>query len=249
MNLAGRTAIVTGGTGGLGWEICKVLGSARMKILLVYLHSKEKAEDYAAQLQKNGTEALAIQADVTGEEGIMAMRDAALSRFGGLDALVLNAAFNQFVPFADLEALTSQLWNKIIGYNLAAPFLAMRLIGPEMKKRGGGRIVTISSIAGIHPRGSSIAYAVSKAGLIHLTHCMAVALAPEVLVNGVAPGLMEGTRMAANLTPEFAEKSRKSALTQKAADRGDVAATVRFLIETDSITGQNLAVDGGRVFR
>jgi 3-oxoacyl-[acyl-carrier protein] reductase len=220
-----------------------------MKIVLVYLNSKEKAEDYAARLQKNGTEALAVQADVTGEEGIMTMTDAALSRFGGLDALVLDAAFNQFVPYADLEALAPQLWNKIIGYNLTAPYLAMRLIGPEMKKRGGGRIVTVSSIAGLYPGGSSIAYAVSKAGLIHLTRCMAVALAPDVLVNGVAPGLMEGTRMTANLTPEFAEKARKTALTQKAVDTGDVAAAVRFFIETDSITGQNLAVDGGRDFR
>jgi 3-oxoacyl-[acyl-carrier protein] reductase len=179
----------------------------------------------------------------------MTMMDAALSRFGGLDALVLNAAYNQFVPFAVLEALIPPLWNKIIDYNLTAPYLAMRLIGPEMKKRGGGRIVTVSSIAGLHPRGSSIAYAVSKAGLIHLTRCMAVALAPDVLVNGVAPGLMEGTRMTANLTPEFAEKARKTALTQKATDTGDVAAAVRLFIETDTITGQNLAVDGGRVFR
>jgi 3-oxoacyl-[acyl-carrier protein] reductase len=249
MNLEGKTAIVTGGTGGLGWEICKALGAARMKIVLVYVNSKEKAEDYAAQLQKNGTETLAVRADVTGEEGIRVMMDAALSRFGGLDALILDAAFNQLVPYADLEALTPQLWNKIIGYNLSAPYLAMRLIGPEMKKRGGGRIVTVSSIAGFHPMGSSIAYAVSKAGLIHLTRCMAVALAPSVLVNGVAPGLMEGTRMTVNLGPEFAEKSRKSALTQKAADTGDVAAAVRLFIETDSITGQNLAVDGGRVFR
>jgi 3-oxoacyl-[acyl-carrier protein] reductase len=249
MKLEEKVAIVTGGTGGLGWKICQKLGEAKMKIVLVYLQSKEKAEGYVEELRKNGVPAAAVQADVTTEAGIQTMKDAAISRFGGLDALVLDAAFNQFVSFSDLESLTPQLWEKIIAYNLTAPYLAMRLIGPEMKKRGGGRIVTVSSIAGLQPSGSSIAYAVSKAGLIHLTRCMAVALAPSVLVNGVAPGIMEGTRMTANLTPEFADKSRKASLIQKAADTGDVAGAVRLFIETDSITGQNLSVDGGRIFR
>jgi 3-oxoacyl-[acyl-carrier protein] reductase len=176
------------------------------------------------------------------------MMDSAVSKFGAVDALVLDAAYNEFVKFDELEKLTPELWSKIISYNLTAPFLAMRTIGAEMKRRGGGRIVTVSSIAGLLPTGSSIAYAVSKAGLIHLTRCMAVSLAPTVLVNGVAPGLLEGTRMTANLAPEFAENSRKSALIKKAADRNDVADAVRLFIETDSITGQNLSIDGGRYF-
>jgi 3-oxoacyl-[acyl-carrier protein] reductase len=77
---------------------------------------------------------------------------------------------------------------------------------------------------------------------------MAVALAPDVLVNGVAPGLMEGTRMTENLSPEYAENARKSALIRKAADRDDVADAVRTFIATDSITGQTLIVDGGKVY-
>ena len=249
MNLEGKVAIVTGGTGGLGWRICKKLSAHKMKIVLDYLNSKDLAEKYVAELKKEGGEAVAVSADVTTEAGIASMLDTALSQFGAVDALVLDAAFNQFVKFDELEKLTPELWNKIISYNLTSPFLAMRTIGAEMKRRGGGRIVTISSIAGFLPSGSSIAYAVSKSGLIHLTRCMAVALAPTVLVNGVAPGLMEGTRMTAKLSPEFAENARKTALIKKAADRDDVAETVRLFIETDSITGQNLIVDGGRVFR
>ena len=248
MNLEGKVAIVTGGTGGLGWRICRSLAAAKMKIVVVYLASREKAENYAKELEKDGTEAVAAQADITTEEGIAAMMDAALKSFGGLHALVLDAAFNQFVDYSDLEALTPELWNKIIGCNLSAPYLAARRIGPEMKARGGGRIVTVSSIAGLTPSGSSIAYAVSKAGLIHLTRCMAVALAPSVLVNSVSPGLLEGTRMTANLKPEYAEKSRTSSLIQKAAEKDDVADAVRLFIETDSITGQNLVIDGGKFF-
>ena len=248
MNLENKVAIVTGGTGGLGWDICKKLASSRMKVVLVYLNSKEKAETYVSELKSNGAEAVSVQADVTTEEGIITMMNTAISKFGSIDALVLDAAFNQMVPFADLEGLAPEIWNKIINCNLNAPYYAMRIIGQEMKRRGGGRIVTVSSIAGFNPSGSSIAYAVSKSGLIHLTRCMAVALAPTILVNGVAPGLMEGTRMTANLAPEFAEASRRSNLIKKAADREDVASTVRFLIETNSITGQNLPVDGGKFF-
>ena len=248
MKLEGKCAVVTGGTGGLGWRICRALAEKGMKIVLVYLNSREKAEGYTAELRSGGTEAVAVKADVTTDAGIAAMAGAAARNFGGADALVLDAAYNQWVPFGDLDALEPALWNKIIDYNLTAPYRAIRAMGPEMKKRGGGRIVTISSIAGFSPSGSSIAYCVSKAGLIHLTRCMAVALAPDVLVNGVAPGLMEGTRMTENLSPEYAENARKSTLIRKAADRDDVADAVRTFIATDSITGQTLIVDGGKVY-
>jgi 3-oxoacyl-[acyl-carrier protein] reductase len=248
MNLEGKVVIVTGGTGGLGWRICKKLASSKMKVVLVYLNSKEQAEGYVAELKKSCADAFAISADVTTEAGITTMMNGAISHFGTIDALVLNAAFNQYVRFDELEKLTLELWNKIISYNLTSPYLAMRIIGPEMKRRGSGRIVTISSVAGFNPSGSSIAYCVSKAGLIHLTHCMAVSLAPTVLVNGIAPGLMEGTRMTANLTPEHIENAIKASLIKKAVDRDDVAEAVRVFIETDSITGQNIVIDGGRYF-
>ncbi|MDR1315671.1 MAG: SDR family NAD(P)-dependent oxidoreductase [Spirochaetales bacterium] len=248
MNIRGKVAIVTGGTGGLGWRICRKLAANGMKIVLVYLNSKEKAEEYVAELKKNGTDAFALQADVTTEAGIATMTDATLSRFDSIDALVLDAAFNQYVKFEDLAGLTPSLWHKIIDYNLTAPFLAMRHLGAKMKHHGGGRIVTISSNAGLSPSGSSIAYSVSKSGLIHLTRCMAVALAPTVLVNGVAPGIMDGTRMTEKLAPEYAETVRRSTLIKKASERDDVADAVRLFIETDSATGQNLVIDGGKIF-
>jgi 3-oxoacyl-[acyl-carrier protein] reductase len=219
-----------------------------MKVVLVYLNSIEKAKTYLAELEREGREAVSVQADITTEAGIEAMTNKALSRFGGIDALVLDAAYNNPVRFDDLGALTPELWNKIIGFNLTSPYLAMRRIGPEMKQRGGGRIVTISSIAGFNSSGSNLAYCISKAGLIHLTHCMSVALAPSVLVNGIAPGLLEGSHMTDILPPEFAAKARQTSLTKEMVKRDDVADAVRLFIETDSITGQNLVVDGGRVF-
>jgi 3-oxoacyl-[acyl-carrier protein] reductase len=126
--------------------------------------------------------------------------------------------------------------------------LLTKAVGPVMKRQGGGRIVNISSVAGLGPTGSSIAYAVSKAGLIHLTKCMAVALAPEVLVNCVAPGLLEGTRATANLRPEQVAIGRKASLLGKAADKDDVADQVVTMCRTNTMTGQTLVIDSGRTF-
>jgi 3-oxoacyl-[acyl-carrier protein] reductase len=171
-----------------------------------------------------------------------------LQRFGQIDILINNAAYNQSIAFKDLEGLTPEVWDQILTANTTGPFLCIREIAPIMKRQGHGRIVNISSVAGFTPTGSSIAYAVSKSALNHLTRCMAVALAPEVLVNCVAPGLMEGTRMTARLHPDQVKNARAGALIGKAADRDDVADQVVAFVRTDSTTGQSLVIDGGRFF-
>ena len=104
--------------------------------------------------------------------------------------------------------------------------LCTKAAGAAMKRQGAGRIVNISSVAGFTPTGSSIAYAVSKAGLNHLTRCMAVGLGPEVLVNCVAPGYIDGTRATENLTPEYRERSKAASVLQIAADKDDIARQV-----------------------
>ena len=141
-------------------------------------------------------------------------------RFGRLDILVNDAAYNKSIPFTDLDNLTLEVWDKIMAVNLTGPMRLTKAVAPVMKAQGRGRIVNISSVAGLSPTGSSIAYAVSKAGLIHLTRCMAVALAPETLVNCVAPGLLEGTRATANLRAEQIERAASSSLLKKAGRQG-----------------------------
>ncbi len=132
--------------------------------------------------------------------------------------------------------------------NLTGPMLLTKAVAPVMKAQGRGRIVNIASVAGLTPTGSSIAYAVSKAGLIHLTRCMAVALAPEVLVNCVAPGLLEGTRATANLTAAQVERSASTSLLKRAADKEDCAEMVVTMCRTGTMTGQTVVIDAGRVF-
>jgi 3-oxoacyl-[acyl-carrier protein] reductase len=123
-----------------------------------------------------------------------------------------------------------------------------RAAARHLKASGTGRIVNIASVAGLNPGGSSIAYATSKAGLIHLTRCLAVALAPEVSVNCVAPGLMEGTRMTSRLRPETAEGARQRAVLKRAASVEDVADQVVTFCRSDSVTGQVLNIDAGVFF-
>ena len=169
-------------------------------------------------------------------------------RFGRIDILVNDAAYNSSIPFTDLDNLTLEVWDKIMAVNLTGPMRLTKAAAPVMKAQGRGRIVNIASVAGVGPTGSSIAYAVSKAGLIHLTKCMAVALAPETLVNCVAPGLLEGTRATSNLRAEQIANSAASSLLKKPADKDDCADMVVTLCRTETMTGQTMVIDSGRYF-
>ena len=129
------------------------------------------------------------------------------------------------------------MWDKIIDVNLSGPMRTIKeAVGP-MRASGGGRVVNISSVAGLSPHGSSIAYAVSKSGLNHLTKCMARGLAPDILVNCIAPGYLEGTLMSTNLTPEYRQEAVAMSLLQRAADKDDIARQVVEFCRTDSVTG------------
>lgn len=248
MEIQGSVAIVTGGSGGLGRLICTTLAREGASVVVVYGQSQAVADSVVAEIEGLGGRAIAVQADVSDQVEVARLVERTLAVFGRVDILVNDAAYNQWVPYKDLDALTLDVWQKILTVNLTGPFLCIKAVAEVMRRQGQGRIVNIASIAGLAPTGSSIAYAVSKAGLIHLTRCMAVALAPHVLVNCIAPGTMEGTKMTANLDPAYAEKGRQSALTGRFAEKADVVAQLLAFVRSDSTTGQTIVVDGGRVF-
>lgn len=248
MDLKDKVAIVTGGTGGLGRRICRALAMQGTHVAVVYLSAHDAARQWAEELSAMGPRCVPIQADVTQPEPIQRMVEQVQREFGRLDILVNNAAFNQWVPFKDLDGMTLEIWNKILHYNVTNPFMCIKAVAPVMKAQGQGRIVNISSVAGHYPSGSSIAYAVSKSALNHLTRCMAVALAPEIIVNSVGPGLMQGTRMTENLAPEYREQSLRTVVLHRAVDKDDVADQVVAFCRTDSTTGQNIVIDAGRFF-
>jgi 3-oxoacyl-[acyl-carrier protein] reductase len=249
MDLRSTVALVTGGNGGLGQRICHALAREGAHIAVVYAQSKEQADGVARELATSyQVNAAAFACDLTDPAAVTKLVGDVVARFGRLDLVINDAAYNKSIPFPDLVNLTDEVWEKIMAVNLTGPMRLIKAVAPVLKKQGSGRIVNIASVAGLAPTGSSIAYAVSKAGLIHLTKCMAVALAPETLVNCVAPGLLEGTRATANLRAEQIERSAAGSLLKKAADKDDCAEMVVTMCKTDTMTGQTIVIDAGRIF-
>jgi 3-oxoacyl-[acyl-carrier protein] reductase len=196
-------------------------------------------------IQALGRRALAVQVDQRDASAIDEATRQVIERFGRVDILVNNAAWNIGIPFKDLDVLTADVWDRVLETNLRGPFLLARALAPHLRAHGCGRIVNIASIGGLYPTSSSIAYSASKAGLIHLTRCLAVALAPEVTVNCVAPGLIEGTRMAQRLPDEVANGVRGKVVLGRTASIADIAEQVVAFCRSESITGQVLVIDGG----
>ena len=249
MDLSGAVALVTGGNGGLGQRICHALAKEGVHVAVMYARSRDQAEGVARELaSRHQINAKTFACDITDAAAVERVVGDVTGHFGRLDILVNDAAYNIAIPFPDLDSMTMAEWDKIIAINLTGPMRLMKAVAPVMKAHGRGRIVNIASVSGIGPTGSSIAYAVSKAGLIHLTRCMAVAMAPETLVNCVAPGLLAGTRATANLRPEFVERSAATSLLKKPADKDDCADLVVTLCRTETMTGQTIVIDSGRYF-
>jgi 3-oxoacyl-[acyl-carrier protein] reductase len=249
MDLKGAVALITGGNGGLCQRICHALAKEGAHIAVMYAQSRDQAEQVARELtSRYQINAAALGCDITDAAAVDNLIAGVTKRFGRLDILVNDAAYNKAIAFNDLDNLTQSEWDKIMAVNLTGPMRLTKAVAPVMKAQGQGRIVNIASVAGLTPTGSSIAYAVSKAGLIHLTRCMAVALAPETLVNCVAPGLLEGTRATANLRPEMVTRNAAASLLKKPADKDDCADMVVTMCRTETMTGQTMVIDSGRVF-
>ena len=249
MDLKGKVALVTGGNGGLGQRICHALAREGADVAVMYVRNREQAEGVAGELaSRYQVNARAFGCDIADGAEVERLVGEVTQAFGRLDILINDAAYNVAIPFGDLDNLTMEAWDKIMAINLTGPMRLIKAVAPVMKAKGQGRIVNIASVAGLSPTGSSIAYAVSKAGLIHLTRCMAVALAPDTLVNCVAPGLLDGTRATANLRSEQVERAASSSLLKKPADKDDCADMVVAMCRTETMTGQTVVIDSGRIF-
>jgi len=245
MDLTSKTAFVTGGSGDIGSAIAKALAAAGADIAVSYSGHSEGAQTTVDSVEAAGRRSLAVQLDQRDPASIDAAVAAVVGHFGRLDILVNNAAWNIGIRFSDLDALTAAIWDRVHETNLRGPYLLARACAPHLRTHKAGRIVNIASVAGLFPGGSSIAYAASKAGLIHLTRCLAVALAPDIAVNCIAPGLVEGTRMAQRLPEEMAQMARRQAVLGRTASAQDIAAQTVGFCQADSISGQVLVIDGG----
>ena len=186
-----------------------------------------------------------MQLDQRDPDAIEALIETIRQNHGRLDVLINNAAWNIGIPFRRLDELTSDIWDRVMETNLRAPFLLARAAATLLSAGDGGHIVNISSAGGISPGSSSIAYSSSKAGLNHLTRCLAVAMSPSVAVNCIAPGLVENTRMAQRLPDNVAEGARQTAVLGRVGQAEDIANQVLAFVQSTSVTGQTIVIDGG----
>lgn len=171
------------------------------------------------------------------------------SEFGRLDVLVNGAGATYFAPPEDLEAITGEIWDRIFNVNVRGTFLVTRAAAPLLKRSGNGAVVNLASIAGLRPAAQVIPYAASKAAIINMTVSFARVLAPEVRVNAVAPGWMEGRWMQAALGADYdrlMERRAQRTPLGRVATPDEVARTILSLIEAnDFVTGQTIVIDGG----
>jgi len=249
MDLAGKAAIVTGAGTGVGRATALRLAEHGCSVLVNYSRSKNAAEEVAAAARNAGVNAVAMRADVSQDAECRNLVERAVSEFGRLDVLVNNAGTTEFIPHADLDRVTDKTWEQILGVNLKGPFQCARAAREALRADGGGQVVNVSSVAGIYGTGSSIPYCASKAGLNLLTVILARVLGPEVQVNAVAPGFIDGSWLQAGLGPAFEPiKQHQTArsVLGKVCTPEDVRDAILALLEGSAlVTGQVLVVDGG----
>lgn len=248
-NLAGKTAIVTGGATGVGRATAHALARRGCNVLIVFSRSAEEASQTVQELRDLGVSADAFQADVADDDACRAMAARALELFGRIDILVNSAGTTEFVAAENLDAVTPEMWSRIFAVNVQGPFQCARAVKDALLAAGGGAIVNVSSVAARIASGSSIPYCASKAALDNVTVALARALAPQIRVNGVAPGFIEGRWLERGLGPAYEKVKQhfeRSMPLQKVCKPADIAeAILSFIVGSQLVTGQTLVVDGG----
>jgi 3-oxoacyl-[acyl-carrier protein] reductase len=251
MDLRGRVALVTGGATGIGRATVLALARAGAAgIAINYRSAKKEAEKLAVKVKKTGARALCVGADVKRDDEVRRMVREVKNYFRRLDVLVNNAGVTHWVPIGDLDRLTDEVWDDILDVNLKGAFRCSRAAAPLLKKTGG-MVVNVASISGVLAPAtmSSLPYATAKAALIHLTRGLAVALAPEVRVNAVAPAFTDTPWMKKHYGADYDQVTAKAAAgypLKRIATPEDVAAAIVGLVAGgDFVTGQTLIVDGG----
>ena len=244
MNFTGKTAVVTGGSRGLGRAVCLELAAGGANVVLCYAGNENAANETAAACEALGAKVLAVRCDVADSAQVKALMDEALKVFGRIDILVNNAGITRD---GLLMMMKETDFDDVITTNLKGAFLCMKDVARTMMKQRYGRIVNLSSVVGLRGNAGQVNYAASKAGVIGMTKSLAKELASRgVTVNAVAPGCMETDMTAA--MPEAAKTATLAAIPMgRMGAAEDVAKAVAFLASEEAgyITGQVVAVDGG----
>lgn len=244
MNLTGKTAVVTGGSRGIGRAVCLELAKEGANVVLCYAGNESAAAETAAACRALGAKTLAVKCDVSDAAQVQALMNAAVKEFGAIHILVNNAGITRD---GLLMMMKEEDFDAVLSANLKGTFLCMKAVSRLMMKQRYGRIVNLSSVVGLRGNAGQVNYAASKAGVIGMTKSLAKELAARgVTVNAVAPGFIE-TDMTAAMTDAAKTATLASIPLQRLGAAEDVAKAVAFLAGDAAayITGQVLAVDGG----
>ena len=248
MSLSNAVALVTGGSGGLGARICSALAAEGVDVAVGFLHGAERAEAVRDAIEALGRKSITVRLDQTSPDAIDAAIAQVAGQLGGLDLLVNNAAMasgGHSIPLGDLAAFTPEIWDEMMAVNLRGPYLVTRAAAPHLRSSAWGRVVNIGSTLGHGSWYADRAFAPSKAAVVPLTRFLAAALAPDVTVNCVAPGLMVETGLGSGGPEYLVEGWRKRAVLNVTTSIDDVAGQVVCLCKSSTATGQTIVIDGG----
>jgi 3-oxoacyl-[acyl-carrier protein] reductase len=243
-----RVALVTGASTGIGRAAAVALAEAGYDVTINYSRSEMAACETASFAQAKGAKTLLFQADVSDDPAVRRMLAAVEKEFGRLDALVNNAGTTTNVKPADFEAMTAEEWDRVFAVNVRGMFQVTRSAAPLLKAAHGS-VVNTASIVGLRPGPQPLPYAASKAAVVSLTKLLALNLAPDVRVNAVAPGWMEGDwmkRMLADRYEDLMARRAKSTPLRRCATAEDVAEVIVSLITGNRfVNGEIIVIDGG----
>jgi 3-oxoacyl-[acyl-carrier protein] reductase len=241
-------ALVTGAATGIGRATSFALAAAGYDVAINYSRSERAARETAALAQAKGAKTLLFQCDVSDDPSVRKMLAAVEREFGRLDALVNNAGTTSNVKPSDFEAMTAEEWDRVFAVNVRGMFQVTRAATPLLKAARGS-IVNTASIVGLRPGPQPLPYAASKAAVVSLTKLLALNLAPDVRVNAVAPGWMEGDwmqRMLGDRYNELMARRAKSTPLRRCATAEDVAEVIVNLITSNRfVNGEIIVIDGG----
>lgn len=246
-DLSGRVALVTGASRGIGRGAAVALAEHGARVVVNHSSSSEQANEVVQQIKDNGGEAIAIQADVSQRSEVKAMVDQILETYGRIDILMNNAGVAVDVPF---DQMTDEAWDAVIDVNLRGTFLCSQMVAPVMLKQKSGKIITVSAATALRGRKNGANFCAAKAGVLALTKCLALELAPYVQVNSLLPGFTTTQEIIDRFRLDD-EVSRRRLLDtipmQRFAEVEEIAKGALILASdaSDYMTGQMLCINGG----
>jgi len=244
--MAGMTVLVTGALGGLGSEIVAAVAAAGARVAVHHLGQTAEADDEVARLTQAGTDALAVEADVTDWSAVARLVRDVTDGLSPIDVVVNNAGYQKAAKFTEL---TEAEWRRHLDVDLTGPFLVCRHVIPGMQERGHGVIINMSSQLAFKGARDFVSYAAAKAGVIGLTRALARDVGPTIRVNAIAPGPIDTPFIAPDKTPEWVKERTEGSVVGRLGEASEIAPAVVFLAGPGAslMHGQTLHLNGGGV--